>query len=66
MSEYLLKFLSQWLSINTKDIVDRYILPVRDIQFTYLGTNPENFSLQTLVKVPLNRPYIIFISLPSK
>ena len=31
-----LKFLSQWLSINTKDIVDRYLLPVRDMQYTYL------------------------------
>ena len=36
VSEYLLNFLSQWLSINTKDIVDRYLLPVRDMQYTYL------------------------------
>ena len=33
---YLLKCLSQWLSKNTKDIVDRYLLPVRDMQYTYL------------------------------
>ena len=30
------KILKSMVSINTKDIVDRYLLPVRDMQYTYL------------------------------